>query len=201
MDKPDLGSITWSHFILDFLKLFVDNMQLRISLAGIQIPYFLDVQIKHYGKTKTLGEVWARQACAGANQQRLTTCAKKGGQEEARGEFRALVQERLVTSDGLLSMALSLTDHGLGLPPPSFFQYFKLFNILYFWHYEEVWRWAWYFGRTHVQHSHFLNLVPILRNTKSSIPHGAWRFHVIPKKFLKLDYTKTFIFTIGIFFK
>jgi hypothetical protein len=27
-------------------------------------------------------EVWAGRACAGANQQELTTCAKSGGHEE-----------------------------------------------------------------------------------------------------------------------
>jgi hypothetical protein len=31
---------------------------------------------------KFLGEVWARRACAGANQQELTTCAKNEVQEE-----------------------------------------------------------------------------------------------------------------------
>jgi hypothetical protein len=41
---------------------------------------------------KFLGEVWAGKACAGANHQELTTCAKEGGQEEdffAKGKFRA----------------------------------------------------------------------------------------------------------------
>jgi hypothetical protein len=31
-----------------------------------------------------------------------------------------------------------------------------------------------------VQHPHFLNLAPILGSVKSSIPHGAWRFHFFP---------------------
>jgi hypothetical protein len=35
--------------------------------------------IKSYGETKNLGEVWVGRACAGANQQELTTCAKRGG--------------------------------------------------------------------------------------------------------------------------
>jgi hypothetical protein len=35
-------------------------------------------------KNKKLGEVWAGPRCAGANQQELTTCAKKCRQEEAR---------------------------------------------------------------------------------------------------------------------
>jgi hypothetical protein len=40
---------------------------------------------------------------------------------------------------------------------------------------------AWHFGRMGVQHSHFLKLAPILGRVKSSIPHGAWRFHFFPK--------------------
>jgi hypothetical protein len=36
-----------------------------------------------------------------------------------------------------------------------------------------------HFGRMDVQHFHFLNLAPILRSVKSSIPHGAWRFHFL----------------------
>jgi hypothetical protein len=31
--------------------------------------------------------------------------------------------------------------------------------------------------RMDVQHSHFLNLAPILGRMKSSIPHGTWRFY------------------------
>jgi hypothetical protein len=34
------------------------------------------------------------------------------------------------------------------------------------------------FGRTSIQHSHFLNLAPTLGRVKSSILHGAWRFHL-----------------------
>jgi hypothetical protein len=36
------------------------------------------------------------------------------------------------------------------------------------------------FGRMGVQHSHFLKLAPILGREKSSIPHGAWKFHFFP---------------------
>jgi hypothetical protein len=31
---------------------------------------------------KFQGQVWVGRACVGANQQKLTTCAKSGGQEE-----------------------------------------------------------------------------------------------------------------------
>jgi hypothetical protein len=41
---------------LDFLKLFV-KMRLAISFAGVQISYFLDLQIKSYGCLKFLGKV------------------------------------------------------------------------------------------------------------------------------------------------
>jgi hypothetical protein len=45
----------------------------------------------------------------------------------------------------------------------------------------------------------FLNLALMLERVKSSIPHGAWRFHFFHKLFLlKLAYTRTFISTIGI---
>jgi hypothetical protein len=66
---------------LDFLKLFV-NMRLAISFVGRKKTHFSDLRIKSYGCLKFQGEVWARRACAGANQQELTTCAKSGGQEE-----------------------------------------------------------------------------------------------------------------------
>jgi hypothetical protein len=66
---------------LDFLKLFV-NMCLALSFAGKRKSYFLDLRIKSYGCLKFQGEVWAGRACAGANQQELTTCTKSGGQEE-----------------------------------------------------------------------------------------------------------------------
>jgi hypothetical protein len=66
--------------LLDFLKLFV-NMRLAVSFVGKK-KHFLDLRIKSYGCLKFQGEVWAGQACIGANQQELTTCAKSGGQEE-----------------------------------------------------------------------------------------------------------------------
>jgi hypothetical protein len=75
-------SVSLEHTLfLDFLKLFV-NMRLALSLAGKQKLYFLDLRIKSYGCLKFQGEVWAGRACAGANQQELTTCTKSGGQEE-----------------------------------------------------------------------------------------------------------------------
>jgi hypothetical protein len=62
---------------LVFLKLFV-NMRLAVSFAGKKM-HFLDLQIKSYGCLKFQGEIWAGRACAGTNQQELTTCAKSGG--------------------------------------------------------------------------------------------------------------------------
>jgi hypothetical protein len=46
----------------------------------------LDLWNKDYRETKNLREVWAGRACAGANQQELTTSTKKNGQEEE-GKF------------------------------------------------------------------------------------------------------------------
>jgi hypothetical protein len=66
---------------LDFLKLFA-NMRLALSFVGKQKSYFLDLRIKSNGCLKFQGEVWAGRACAGANQQELTTCTKSEGQEE-----------------------------------------------------------------------------------------------------------------------
>jgi hypothetical protein len=75
-------SVSLEHTLfLDFLKLFV-NMRLALSFTGKQKMYFLNLRIKSYGCLKFQGEVWAGQACAGANQQELTTCTKSGGQEE-----------------------------------------------------------------------------------------------------------------------
>jgi hypothetical protein len=54
----------------------------RSKLRGKKKTHFLDLRIKSYGCLKFQGEVWVGRACAGANQQELTTCAKSGGQEE-----------------------------------------------------------------------------------------------------------------------
>jgi hypothetical protein len=63
---------------------------------------FLDLRVKSYESLKFLGEVSARRACAGTNQQELTTCAKSLGQEEdffcANGEFRAPSRGRRATA-------------------------------------------------------------------------------------------------------
>jgi hypothetical protein len=64
---------------LDFLKLFV-NMRLVVSFAGKQKTHYLDLRIKSYGCMKFQGEVWAGRACAAANEEELTACAKFCGQ-------------------------------------------------------------------------------------------------------------------------
>jgi hypothetical protein len=95
----------------------------------------LDLWIKSYGEMNILGEVWARWASIGINQQELTTCAQKCRQEEegnfARGEFRTPTKGRLATSGRLLAIGRSLTNWGLLplLSPP--FSYFFSF-IFYF---------------------------------------------------------------------
>jgi hypothetical protein len=141
----------------------------------------------------------------------LTTCAKKSGQagkkiKIAREEFRAPVQERWTTAGRWLALVVRLLVRGSGpagdqwssaghgphsaklratlLPP--FFLLFFYFSKLFFWCYEEVWGWAWHFERMGVQYSHFLNLAPTLGKVKSSIPHGAWRFHFFPSFFAKI---------------
>jgi hypothetical protein len=54
-----------NYFLNYFLK-----MHLAISFTGVKISYFLDLQIKSYGCLKFLGEVWAGQACAEANEEK-----------------------------------------------------------------------------------------------------------------------------------
>ena len=80
---------------LDFLKLF-ENMRLAVSFAGKKM-HFLDLQIKNYGcYLKFQGEVWIGRACAGANDEELTTCAKfwrqevggRGQREYQKGDLR-----------------------------------------------------------------------------------------------------------------
>jgi hypothetical protein len=53
------------------------NMRLAISFCRSTNFIILDLKIKSYGYLKILEEVWARHACDGANQQELTTYAKK----------------------------------------------------------------------------------------------------------------------------
>jgi hypothetical protein len=49
------------------------------------------------------------------------------------------------------------------------------------------------------QHPHFLKLAPTLGSVESSIPHGLWRFYFFSILFfLNLEYTWTFISTVGI---
>jgi hypothetical protein len=74
-------------------------------------------------------------------------------------------------------------NSGYSPTAPFFLQFF---DLIFFWYYEEVWRWAWHLGRMGVQHFHLLNLAPILGKVKSSILHGAWRFHFFPNWFAKI---------------
>jgi hypothetical protein len=73
-------SVSLEHTLfLDFLKLFV-NMRLAVSFTGKQKTHYLDLRIKSYGCLKFEGEVWAGRACAAANEEELTACAKFCGQ-------------------------------------------------------------------------------------------------------------------------
>jgi hypothetical protein len=57
-------------------------MRLRVSFARIQISSFLDLWIKSYGCLKILREIWVGRACAGTNEEDLSTCAQNWRQEE-----------------------------------------------------------------------------------------------------------------------
>jgi hypothetical protein len=110
-----------------------------------------------------LGEVWARRACAVSNQQELTICAKKKGQEEefffAKGEFRVASQQPTVARR----------------PRPCQTAAYLIFQILFSF-FGKFGEWTWPFRRIGVQHPHFLKLAPTLGSVKSSISHGSWRF-------------------------
>jgi hypothetical protein len=91
-----------------------------------------------------------------------------------REEFRAPMQDWPATSGRLPAIAPNFTDCELLPLPPPFFIFFIFFIKTFFWYYKE---WAWGFGRMGIQHSHFLNLAPILGRVKSFILHGVWKFH------------------------
>jgi hypothetical protein len=57
-----------------------------------------------------------------------------------------------------------------------------------------------FFGRVHLQLPHFLKLAPTHGCANFSKIHGEWRFYfILKKKFLNLDYTLSFLSTVGIF--
>jgi hypothetical protein len=51
----------------------------------------LDLRVKSYGYLKILREVWARQACVGANEEELTKSAKICGKEDGGKFWQVLV--------------------------------------------------------------------------------------------------------------
>jgi hypothetical protein len=79
VDKPVLVSVTWAHTIFRNFETFCEDASYSKLHRGKK-SYFLDLRIKSYGCLKFWGEVWVGRACAGANQQELTTSAQKGGQ-------------------------------------------------------------------------------------------------------------------------
>jgi hypothetical protein len=99
---------------------------------------------------------------------------KIGARGRKRGRLvhkkRGLCRSRLATTSRRPASTRSLTDRELA-PSFHFFWFFWFFFFLV------VWGWAWHFGRMGEQHPHFLKLAPILGRVKSSILHGAWRFH------------------------
>jgi hypothetical protein len=136
--------------------------------------------IKSYGSLIFLGEVQAGRACVRANQQELTTCAKKWRQEEKILFCKGWVwstQPRHYQSDNLITFE------------------FIYFSFLELWGSLGMGLAFWKNGCTT---PHFLKLAPTLGSVKSSIPHGAWRFHFFPIFFLKLEDTLTFISIVGI---
>jgi hypothetical protein len=81
-DKPVLGCVGCSHTIFRFLKTFCEDAsrnKLRVSANFMILGATIQ---KLWVFLKFLGELWAGWACVGTNEKELTTCAKKGGQEE-----------------------------------------------------------------------------------------------------------------------
>jgi hypothetical protein len=131
-----------------------------------------------------VGEVWAGRACVGANQQELTTCAKKGGQEElffAKGGFRA----PSCSQRAIAGRRLALYPSNCGL-------FFK-----FFW---KVWGMGQAFWENGYTTPSFFEACPYI--WKCWIFDSSWSLEIsfFSKFFwLKLEDTWTFISTIGIF--
>jgi hypothetical protein len=72
--------------------------------------------------------------------------------------------------------------------PALLFPIFLIFIYL-FWCYEEVWGWAWHFGRVGVQHSHF----PY--TWEGEIFHSSWSLEIsfFSKKFAKIVIHQDFL--------
>jgi hypothetical protein len=81
--------------------------------------------------------------------------------------------------------------------PPLFFCIFWILFTYFFWYYEDGPGILVYGVCTSLS---FFEVAPTLGWVKSSIPHGAWRFHFFPNSFkLKSEYIWTFISIVGIF--
>jgi hypothetical protein len=91
------------------------------------------------------------------------------------GERPGVTNQQL-GDQGRLATARNLTECGPFPATPLFLAFFFLPFFLV------LCRWAWHLRRMGVQHPHFLKLAPTLGSVKSSIPHGAWRFHFFSKK-------------------
>jgi hypothetical protein len=156
---------------LDFWKLFV-NICLVVSFAGRKKTHFLDLRIKSYGCLKFQGEVWAGRACAGANQQELTTCAKSGGQEKKN-------QEKWEQPERCSCRPTA--GRGSTPVPTGLFQKKLIFFNLKKKNFGNFGKWARAFERMGVHHPHHLKLAPTLGSANSSKIHGQWRFHFFPK--------------------
>jgi hypothetical protein len=169
-------------------------MRLAVSFLWTQISWFQELQIKSYKCLKFLREVWAGRACIGANQQELTTCAKSGGKREKNFKKKGIELDKPGISLYPVGNCCSRPAAGRLLACHALFLFIFYF---YFW---KFWEWA---RALDVQHPDFLNLAPTLGSVKCSNPHGDSthsRFHFFFNFFfLNLEFTWTFISTIGIF--
>jgi hypothetical protein len=112
---------------------------------------------------KFLGELRVGRACAGTSEKELTTCAKKGGQEELKN---------ICTKEGSSTRPRPAGDSG---PTPDFAVYFNFFEKKNF--FRSLEKGPGGFGRMDAQCTHFFKLPPTLGSMKSSIPHKVWIFY------------------------
>jgi hypothetical protein len=143
---------------------------------------------------KFQGEVWAGRACAAANEEELTTCAKFWGQEVGgRGNTKKGTRTRAVSdhwseaADRWSPLARRPLD---GRPPLGqlaaevFFKFFFGFLLNYFFKALACSKGLDFLGGLAVQHPIFLSMLPTLGSANSSKIHGEWRFHFFSKKII-----------------
>jgi hypothetical protein len=172
--KPVLVSVTWPHFIFRFFEAFCEHTSRNKPYGSTNFIFFgpMDQKLwmfENFRKSlDRAGMGWSQWGGVDQSSKSGGRRRKNRRQQGKNGAPMCSQQDR-----GSPAAAHSLIDCKLG----PFFQFFLVFFINFFWGCLGM---GLDFRRMEVQHSHFLNLAPILGRVKSSIPHGAWRFHFFP---------------------